>query len=949
MTRIDLSGDGRSDVIVTSPWGLGVVGWNGAGLAAGTMSQNGSHIGEWLLDTAANRVQLVGDFDADGRHEALMSSPWGIGLAAFAGGATSTKAMAQNGTRLGGWIVDTSNNRFLHAADADGDGRAEIVVTSPWGIGLLGLRGGALTSLTVSPNGTRLGEWLLNTGDNWIPAVGDFDGDGRAELVITSPWGLGILRFDGTSFVSIAMAPNGTVFGSWTLDTATDRIEAATDLDGDGRAELVISGPQGVVVLGLSGPSFTQKAFVANGASAGQWTVDAARNAFVATGDVDGSGKDELIVTSDWGIGVLALRDGALTSLLAQPNGSRLGGWNLNTRDNRFGPAIDVDGDGRDELVVTSPWGIGILRLAGATGDALMLAPNGIRFGGWNLNTADNDWLSGHSHAWGVFVHHPEWGGAVAQTEEVLATRGYAILDTNTGSVGVELVNRLARVVRPTDRVFVYLAGHGAAGRNSTDDHSTSAALSHYIQFESGGLRLNEIAPAFSLMGDKGVDLAVFDGSCDGGESVLAATGERYLAVATTGVYAPGFTNTPSPGNVLKSFGQPNAFGMWWSPSDAVSMMTGEAPHRFYQKMYRNDDTEIARWSLFYKTAINFYREVADSWDLMTRNCYLFEYVYAELFNDPNPIPEVTNHKAATKIGLTDYLASMQADYDGFAPTVTALRNILANRALVDRAADVYAGAFPRPWQTTTGLFDWNVSTTPFRLVDDIVWLVPSAFSGADGFRSLVDESLRRIADLEASWGLQKQRLIELDRKVAHDRIFEKVADVNAIRMTATADEQRRKAEYDRFTDIRTATLVSQLRGGEPVDVASRPDEIQIEQRFNPNVGLKRRVQLEEHARGLVPERIAAKKEAVLAVNVALKVDKLDTSILSGAFRESITDIFTKMFPDRSIAEIVADIRASQTALAVSLGQLHYYLTIVEEAVSKASETGAQPGDLTAF
>lgn len=186
MPRIDLSGDRRSDLIVTSPWGLGVVGWNGGALAATAMCQNGHRMGDWLLDTAVNRVQLVGDFDGDGRAEALMSSPWGIGIAAFAG-AQTTKAMAQSGTRLGGWIVDTSNNRFLHAVDVDGDGRAEIVVTSPWGIGLLGLRNGAMTSVTLAANGTRLGEWLLNTGDNWIPAVGDVDGDGRAELIMTSP------------------------------------------------------------------------------------------------------------------------------------------------------------------------------------------------------------------------------------------------------------------------------------------------------------------------------------------------------------------------------------------------------------------------------------------------------------------------------------------------------------------------------------------------------------------------------------------------------------------------------------------------------------------------------------------------------------------------------------------------------------------------------------------
>ena len=50
-----------------------------------------------------------------------------------------------------------------------------------------------------------------------------------------------------------------------------------------------------------------------------------------------------------------------------QPNGTRFGGWLLNTADNHFGPPGDYDGDGRAELLVTSPWGIGILEQAGAT------------------------------------------------------------------------------------------------------------------------------------------------------------------------------------------------------------------------------------------------------------------------------------------------------------------------------------------------------------------------------------------------------------------------------------------------------------------------------------------------------------------------------------------------------------------------------------------------------
>ncbi len=50
----------------------------------------------------------------------------------------------------------------------------------------------------------------------------------------------------------------------------------------------------------------------------------------------------------------------------------------------------DFDGDGKDEILISSPWGMGILKLSGSTMVVPMMAPNGTRFGGWLLNTADN-------------------------------------------------------------------------------------------------------------------------------------------------------------------------------------------------------------------------------------------------------------------------------------------------------------------------------------------------------------------------------------------------------------------------------------------------------------------------------------------------------------------------------------------------------------------------------
>jgi FG-GAP repeat len=97
-------------------------------------------------------------------------------------------------------------------------------VTSPWGIGVLKQAGGRLTNPMLAPNGTRFGGWLLNTADNYLDMLGDVDGDGRDEIVVTSPWGIGILKFTGGSMTSVMLAPNGTRFGGWLLNTADNQV-----------------------------------------------------------------------------------------------------------------------------------------------------------------------------------------------------------------------------------------------------------------------------------------------------------------------------------------------------------------------------------------------------------------------------------------------------------------------------------------------------------------------------------------------------------------------------------------------------------------------------------------------------------------------------------------------------------------------------------------------------
>ncbi|WP_088889262.1 FG-GAP-like repeat-containing protein [Leptolyngbya ohadii] len=388
--RSDFDGDGISEIPVTSPWGIGFLKLSGSTLTSPVMAPNGTRFGGWLLNTADNRFDLMADFDGDGRTEILVTSPWGMGILKQSGNTLTAPMMAPNGTRFGGWLLNTVDNRFGPVGDFDGDGRAEILVTSPWGISIFKLSGNTITVPAIAANGTRFGDWLLNTADNRFSPIGDVDGDGKDEILVTSPWGIGILKLSGNTLTAIMMAPNGTRFGGWLLNTADNHVVTAADLDGDGRAEIVITSPWGIGVLKLSGNTLTAAMMAPNGTRFGGWLLNTLDNRIGPAADLDGDGRAELLIASPWGIGVLKLAGSTFNVPMMAPNGTRFGGWLLNTADNHFDSLVDFTGDGRDDILVTSPWGIGIFRFTGNSFSVPMMAPNGTRFGGWLLSTANN-------------------------------------------------------------------------------------------------------------------------------------------------------------------------------------------------------------------------------------------------------------------------------------------------------------------------------------------------------------------------------------------------------------------------------------------------------------------------------------------------------------------------------------------------------------------------------
>lgn len=171
----------------------------------------------------------------------------------------------------------------IAVGDFNGDGKPDLAVVGDGGGGKVLLNTGTgnfETAITFSAGGRSL-------------AVGDLNGDGKLDLVTVNPFGPGsVLLGTGTgSFVTTANFPPGNVPNSVAMD----------DFNGDGNLDLV--------VLNLSTSRTTSKLQIRLGDGTGNFgpvtniNANESVSTLVATSDLNGDGKPDLIATGFSGDG----------------------------------------------------------------------------------------------------------------------------------------------------------------------------------------------------------------------------------------------------------------------------------------------------------------------------------------------------------------------------------------------------------------------------------------------------------------------------------------------------------------------------------------------------------------------------------------------------------------------------------------------------------------------
>ena len=301
----DVNGDGFDDIVGFKGTGVYVALGNASGFAPSTLESldfgQGTDAG-WGSDTLYPRE--LADIDGDGRADIVGFGAAGVyvALGTAAGSFGAATLVLQNfGTAAGGWSNTERYPRKL--ADVNGDDRADIVGFGEFGaIIALGNASGSFDQpvLALSNFGVSAGGWYSN--DRYPRELADANGDGLADIVGFGEFGV-IIAFGNASGsfdnAYLALGNFGVSAGGWGSNSQYPR--QLTDVNGDGRADVIGFGEYGVISAAASGSSFAaaQLSLDAFGRAYGWLSQDQSPR---YAGDFDGDGDAEAIGFGQLGV-----------------------------------------------------------------------------------------------------------------------------------------------------------------------------------------------------------------------------------------------------------------------------------------------------------------------------------------------------------------------------------------------------------------------------------------------------------------------------------------------------------------------------------------------------------------------------------------------------------------------------------------------------------------------
>jgi hypothetical protein len=234
-----------------------------------------------LDDVGQGAITYVGDFNGDGKSDLLFQ--W------FDGSGNFHNTVAPSlGSTFGGpsdWLANVGQGAQTYIGDFNGDGKADLLFgwmdgSNNWHMTVSLSQGGSFSSPV---------DWLLNQGQGTQIFIGDYNGDGKSDVA------MGWYDASGNWHWTVALS-NGSSFlpgSDWLINQGQGSQVFVGDFNGDGKSDLLFSWTDDAGNFHNSVAISTGSSF----AGAQDWLMNQGQGAQIYVGDFNGDRKTDLMFT----------------------------------------------------------------------------------------------------------------------------------------------------------------------------------------------------------------------------------------------------------------------------------------------------------------------------------------------------------------------------------------------------------------------------------------------------------------------------------------------------------------------------------------------------------------------------------------------------------------------------------------------------------------------------